>query len=67
MTDGGLQNLSDGFKRLKSLEEVILSFTSCQQISDKGLESLSTAIKGASALKNLSLDFTGSILLRKLN
>ena len=59
MTDGGLENLSDGFKRLKYLEEITLSFSSCQQIGDKGLESLSTAVKNITALKNLSLDFTG--------
>jgi len=28
MTDGGLQNLGEAFKKVKSLEEITLSFTS---------------------------------------
>jgi len=57
ITDEGLKNIGECFKRLGALQSLNLSLYNCKRISDKGLESLSEGFKRLRLLQSIKLSF----------
>lgn len=61
ITDQGLKNLSDGLKRLKTLQFINLDLFSSNKITSQGLKTLSAGLKTICSLHSIHLSFCFSL------